>query len=121
MFFRVPSTADARPRAHPSVILWSLERGIDADREIEIREFAPVAVFEDQRRAAIFPYDARIVAYENHRRVTPVAEQRVVALLMEALIAHRDDLIDQETIEIDRESQREGQPGAHARGIIFHR
>src|SRR5205807_6800302 len=61
-----------------------------------------------------------LVRDDDHRPVAPLLDQLAAALLVEARVAHGDDLVDQEAVELDGQRDGEGEARAHSRGVGFH-
>src|SRR6266436_5419597 len=75
-----------------SVLLQAL---IDLDREIQIRKHSPAPVFQHDGLIAVSSDDVRVVADHDHCAILTRHEQRVVTLLMEAVIADRHHFVNQ--------------------------
>src|SRR5689334_1937905 len=76
---------------------------------------------EHRSAATMLANEIRIVRHNDHPTVAALVEQFVIALLMKALVADRDDLVDEETVEFDHHRNRKRQPRPHSRRIGFHR
>ena len=93
------------------------QRGIDAQRQLQIFEDSAAPRLQDERAPTILANDARVVTDQNHRLVGPLDEERLMAFAMEPLVADRQHLVDQKAFEINRQRQRKHEAGPHPRRI----
>src|SRR5438105_3333209 len=87
---------------------------------VEVGEFPQQTVMEHAGAGAMLTDVVSLVRHDDHRPVTPLLEQLAPAFLVEARVADRDDLIDQEAVELDSHRDGEGEPRAHTGGKGFH-
>src|SRR6266436_3725804 len=98
-----------------SVLLQAL---IDLDREIQIREHPAAPVLQHEGLIAVSSDDVSVVADHDHRAVLARQEQRVVTLLMEAVITNGHHFVNQKAFEVDSQRHCKCKPNLHAAGIV---
>ena len=98
-----------------------LQALINLDSEIDIRKHPAATVFQNQGLIAVSPDDAGVVADHDHRAVLARHEQRIIAFLVETMIADGQHFVDQKILEVDRQRHGKCEPHLHAAGIVFHR
>src|SRR5215469_4467584 len=80
---------------------------IDVQRQLEVLKYLAAAAMQNERARAVGLDDVADMGSKYHRAVGASFEQFFMRAALEALVACRDDLVDQVAIEIDGEGQRE--------------
>src|SRR5215472_5999621 len=93
---------------------------VDVQSQVEIAEDFASPAMKDQRAGAVGLNDLTHVGGKDHRAVGPLFEEFFVRPALEALVASSNHLVDQIAVKINRQRQREHEPGPHPGGIGPH-
>ena len=103
-FFRVHAALGLEPDLLAEIGIGRLE---------SVEQLQPPAM-QDSETVTMIADITRIVGDDHHRPVSAFAKELLIAPVVEARIANRADLVDQETVEFGYHRNGKGKPGPHA-------